>query len=56
MEIEEDISDLDVDLTQLEGDVNVLTDQAVIHDERIFNLEQNINDIEGALEGSCVPL
>ena len=53
MEIEEDISDLGVDLTELEGDVDVLADQAVIQDERIFSLEQDMDDVDDSIEGFC---
>ena len=56
MEIEEDISDLDADLTELEGDVDVLADQAVIQDERIFSLEQDMDDVDDSIEDNSSPL
>ena len=45
MEIEEDVTGLLVDHTQLEGDVNFLFDEQVIQDERILNLEQTSDGI-----------
>ena len=39
-ELDEDISGLGVDLTELEGDVNFLFDEHVIQDERLLELEQ----------------
>ena len=53
MEIEEDILDLGVDLAELEGDVDILADQTVIQDERILNLEQDMDDVDDNIEGFC---
>ena len=38
--IQDDITGLGVDLTELEGDVNFLFDEQIIQDERLFSLEQ----------------
>ena len=53
LEIEEDISDLGVDLAELKGDVDILAVQAVIQDERILNLEQDMDDVDDNIEGFC---
>ena len=52
MEIEEDLTELDedvtaveVDLIELEGDVNFLFDEQVIQDERLLGLEQTDNQV-----------
>ena len=50
-EIEEDVTGLGVDLTELEGDVNFLFDETVIQDERIFTLEQTSIEIDEEVEG-----
>ena len=38
--IQDDVTGLEVDLTELEGDVNFLFDEQVIQDERLLNLEE----------------
>ena len=45
VEIEEDITGLGVDLSELEGDVNFMFDETVIQDKRIFTLDQKVNAI-----------
>ena len=44
VELQEDLTEVDEDVTLLEGDVNFLFDETVIQDERIHNLEQD-NDV-----------
>ena len=51
VEIGEDITGLGVDLTELEGDVNFLFDDAVIQDERLLNLEEETSIIDEEVEG-----
>ena len=51
VEIQEDVTGLGVDLTELEGDVNFLFDETVIQDERIFTLEQTSIEIDEEVEG-----
>ena len=48
-ELEEDVTGLRIDHTQLEGNVNFLFDEQVIQDERLLNLEQEIEEIEEQL-------
>ena len=43
--IEDDVTDLEVNLMELEGDVNFLFDEQVIQDERLLNLEETSNGI-----------
>ena len=49
MEIQEDVTGLRIDHTQLEGDVNFLFDEQVIQDERLLNLETKTEDIDEQL-------
>ena len=49
-EIEEDVTNTRIDLTELEGDVNFLFDEQVIQDERLLDSEQAINAIESELD------
>ena len=51
VEIGDDISDLEVDLTELDENVDFLFDEAVIQDERLFSLEQDTDVINQELEG-----
>ena len=48
--LNEDVSGLRVDHTQLEGDVNFLFDEQVIQDERLLSLEQTSNDVDDQLD------
>ena len=48
--IEDDVTDLEVNLMELQGDVNFLFDEQVIQDERLLGLEQGINVIESDLD------
>ena len=48
-DIEEDVINTRIDLSELEGDVNFLFDEQVIQDERLLGLEQGINVIESNL-------
>ena len=49
-DIEEDVINTRIDLSELEGDVNFLFDEQVIQDERLLGLEQGINIIESDLD------
>ena len=49
MEIQEDVTGLRIDHTQLEGDVNFLFAEQVIQDERLLNLETETEDIDEQL-------
>ena len=48
--IADDITDLEVNLIELKGDVNFLFDEQVIQDERLLGLEQGINVIESDID------
>ena len=50
VEIEEDIIGLGVDLTGLDEDVGFLFDETVIHDQRLFALEQTTDVINAELD------
>ena len=50
-EIQTDLTITRIDLTELEGDVNLLSDEQVIQDERIFGLETETETIEEEVEG-----
>ena len=50
-EIQTDLTITRIDLTELEGDVNLLSDEQVIQDERIFGLETDTETIEEEVEG-----
>ena len=53
MEVTEDeVSDLEVNLIELEGDVNFLFDEQVIQDERLFSLEQDSDVIDEEIESN----
>ena len=45
VEIEEDVTGLGVDLTELEGDVNFLFDLQIIQDEKLFDLEETSDQV-----------
>ena len=47
--IQDDVTDLEVNLMELQGDVNFLFDEHVIQDERLLGLEQGIDVIESDL-------
>ena len=47
--LDDEVSDLEVDLTELEGDVNFLFEETIIQDERIFSLEQTTIAIDADL-------
>ena len=49
--IQDDVTDLEVNLIELEGDVNFLFDEQVIQDERIFTLEQTSIETSEEVEG-----
>ena len=49
-QMEEDISCLDVDLTEVDKNVDFLFDEQVIQDERLLNLEQTSLQILGELD------
>ena len=51
MVIQDDVTDLEVNLMELEGDVNFLFDEQVIQDERIFTLEQTSIETSEEVEG-----
>ena len=48
--IQDDVTDLEVNLMELQGDVNFLFDEQVIQDERLLNLEKTSNGIIGELD------
>ena len=48
--MQDDITGLEVDLMELEGDVNFLFDETVIQDDRIYNLEQTTIGILGDVD------
>ena len=50
MEIQEDLTEVDQDVTLLEGDVNFLFDEQVIQDERLLNLEETSIEIDEEVE------
>ena len=47
--LDDEVTDLEVNLMELEGDVNFLFDETVIQDERIFTLEQTTDAINAEL-------
>ena len=49
MEIEEDVTGLEADFTDLEGDIDFLFDEQVIQDERLFSLEEETDVIDTRL-------
>ena len=49
--LEIQVAEIEGDVTLLEGDVN-LFDETVIQDERIFNLEQTLIEIDEEVEGN----
>ena len=48
--IQDDITELDEDVTLLEGDVNFLFDEQVIQDDRLLNLEETSVEIDEEVE------
>ena len=59
--IQDDLTEVDEDVTLLEGDVNFLFDEQVIQDERLFSLEQmslgilgELDSVEDELEGEFI--
>ena len=50
VEIEEDLTDLGNDMTVLEENINFLFDETVIQDERIFDLEDDLDLVEDNIE------
>ena len=53
MEIEEDVTGLEADFTDLEGDIDFLFDEQVIQEERLFSLEQTVFVLDEDVEGNC---
>ena len=53
VEIEEDITGLGVDLTELDENVDFLFDEQIIQDERLLNLEEETSVINEEVEGLC---
>ena len=51
IDIQQDVTALGVDLTELEGDVNFLFDETVIQDERLLQLETETEIIDEEVEG-----
>ena len=47
--VQDDVTELDEDVTLLEGDVNFLFYEQVIQDERLLNLEQETEEINEQL-------
>ena len=47
--IQDGVTDLEVNLMELQGDVNFLFDETVIQDERLFSLEQETEEIDEQL-------
>ena len=54
MEIQDDVTGLGVDLTELEGDVNFLFNEQFIQDERLLILEQDSDAFDDEIESKCV--
>ena len=52
--LDDEVTDLEVNLIELEVDVNFLFDEQVIQDERIFNLEQTSIETNEDVEGSVM--
>ena len=48
--IQDDLAEIDEDVTGLDQDVNFLFDEQVIQDERLFSLEQTSLGILGELD------
>ena len=53
VEIEEDITGLGVDLTELDENVDFLFDEQIIQDERLLNLEEETSVVNEEVEGLC---
>ena len=51
VEIEEDVTGLGVDLTELDESVDFLFDEQIIQDERLLNLEEETSVINEEVEG-----
>ena len=50
MLIQDDVTDLGVDLTELDETVDFLFDETVIQDERLLNLEEEIDVIDNDVD------
>ena len=53
VEIEEDITGLGVDLTELDENMDFLFDEQIIQDKRLLNLEEETSVINEEVEGMC---
>ena len=51
VQAEDDIDNLGLDLTELEGDVNFLFDDQLIQNQRIFNLEEESSVLNEDVQG-----
>ena len=51
VQAEDDIDNLGLDLTELEGDVNFLFDDQLIQNQRIFNLEEESSVLTENVQG-----
>ena len=52
--LNDEVTDLELNLIELEGDVNFLFDEQVIQDERIFTLEETSIETNEEVEGSVL--
>ena len=53
MDMREDLTTIDENVTDLDEDVNFLFDETVLQDERLFSLEQDNDIINQELESEC---
>ena len=54
VQAEGDIDNLELDLTELEGDVDFLFDNQLIQDQRIFNLEEENTVLNEDVQGITI--
>ena len=52
--IQDDVTGLGVDLSELEGDVDFLFNEQFIQDERLLILEQDSDAFDDEIESKCV--
>ena len=50
-QIQNDVTDLSVDLTEVDENVDFLFDEQVIQDERLLGLENRMLDVKSQVEG-----
>ena len=52
--LETQVVEIEEDVAGLGGDVDLLFDQQIIQDERLFSLEQDVDDFDDELESRCL--